>query len=237
MTTTIPPWRNVTSIDGSIPTSIDTHHHLTNCKRASTDIAYYPSIDTGVDRVREGDYSIGSWADYHYHKIYAVETTVHDPGVDEPHEGFTYEELLNHQERSDRDSLFAKACGRGTPLYRPFTRVKRPSIDNRASTSIDIRSQPPSTKREKAKQNNNYLTPDEFCFFRDPEGYARAIDGHTLQVSREDIANILQMSNGEENLFMQQRNMPEHQQRVTNEFYDTAGGVDDRFKPKYRQHT
>ncbi|KAF3566209.1 hypothetical protein DY000_02014958 [Brassica cretica] len=36
---------------------------------------------------------------------------------------------------------------------------------------------------------------------------------------------------------MQQRNTPEHQKRVTNKFYDTAGGVDDRFKPKYRQHT
>ena len=36
---------------------------------------------------------------------------------------------------------------------------------------------------------------------------------------------------------MQQRNTPEHQKRVTNKFYDTAVGVDDRFKPKYRQHT
>ena len=30
--------RNVTSIDGNIPPSIDTHHHQTNRKRASTDI-------------------------------------------------------------------------------------------------------------------------------------------------------------------------------------------------------
>ncbi|KAF3563120.1 hypothetical protein DY000_02016128 [Brassica cretica] len=70
--------------------------------------------------------------------------------------------------------------------------AKRPSIDITASTSIDIRSQPSSTVREKAKLNNNYLTPVEFGIFRDPEGYARAID---------------------------------------------AGGVDDRFKPKHRQHT
>ncbi|KAG5410995.1 hypothetical protein IGI04_007314 [Brassica rapa subsp. trilocularis] len=39
------------------------------------------------------------------------------------------------------------------------------------------------------------------------------------------------------NLFIQQHNSPSHQQRVTNEFYDTAGGVDDRFKQNYRQHT
>ena len=38
---------------------------------------------------------------------------------------------------------------------------------------------------------------------------------------------------GAENLFMQQHNILEHQQRVTNEFYDTTGGVDDRFRPKH----
>ena len=63
------------------------------------------------------------------------------------------------------------------------------------------------------------------------------MDGHALQVSREFIADILQMANGAENLFMQQHNTPEHQQRVTDEFYDTTGEVDDRFKPKYQPHT
>ncbi|KAF2540325.1 hypothetical protein F2Q68_00031013 [Brassica cretica] len=71
----------------------------------------------------------------------------------------------------------------------------------------------------------------------DPEGYARAMDGYALQVSREDIADIRQMANGAENLFVQQHNTPEHQRTVTNESYNTAGGVDDRFKPKYRQRT
>ena len=45
------------------------------------------------------------------------------------------------------------------------------------------------------------------------------------------------MANGADNLFIQQRNSPRHQQRVRNEFCDTACGVDDHFKPKYRQHT
>ncbi|KAF3523213.1 hypothetical protein F2Q69_00047947 [Brassica cretica] len=229
--------RNATSIDRTVLTSIDTHLHQASCKRAWADISYYPSIDTGVDRVREGDYSIGNWADDHYHESYAVETVVHERGVDDPHEGFTYEELLNYQKRSDTDSLFAQACGRGTHFYRPFNSAKRPSIDITTSTLIDIHSQPPSAEREKAKLNNNYLTPDEFGIFRDPDIYARTMDGHELQVSREDIAEILQMANGAENLFIQQLNSPTHQQMVTNEFYDTAGGVDDRFKPKYQQHT
>ena len=113
--------RNVPSIEKTVPASIDTHHHQTNRKRASTDIACYPSIDTGVDRAQEGNYSIGSWADDRYHESYTVETAVHEPGA--------------------------------------------------------------------------------------------------------------------EILFMQQRNIREHQQRVTNKFYDTPGVVDDRFKPKYRHHT
>ncbi|KAF2533000.1 hypothetical protein F2Q70_00029828 [Brassica cretica] len=71
--------RNAPSIDRTVSTSIDTRPHQTNRKRASTDIAYYPSIVTGVDRVREGDYSIGSWADVHHHESYAVETAIHEP--------------------------------------------------------------------------------------------------------------------------------------------------------------
>ncbi|KAF3510757.1 hypothetical protein F2Q69_00005748 [Brassica cretica] len=73
-----------TSIDRTIPTSIDTHHYQTNCPRASTDIAYYTSFDNGVDHAQEGDYSIGSWANDHYHESYAVETTICEPRVDDP---------------------------------------------------------------------------------------------------------------------------------------------------------
>ncbi|KAF2593620.1 hypothetical protein F2Q70_00043224 [Brassica cretica] len=71
----------------------------------------------------------------------------------------------------------------------------------------------------------------------DPYGYARGIDGHALQISRDDIADILQTANGEDNLVMQQRTSPAHQQRVTNKFYDTACGIDIRFKQKYRHPT
>ncbi|KAF2551056.1 hypothetical protein F2Q68_00034528 [Brassica cretica] len=175
-----------------------------------------------VDREREEDYSIDSWADDRYHENYAVETSVHEPGEDEPHEGFTTEELLNHQKRSDTNSLFAEACGRGTCFYRLFTRENRPSIDINLPSSIEIRPKPPSTVSERAKHDNNYLTQDEFRIFKDPDGYARAMDGHALQISREDIADILQMANGADNLFMQQRNIPEHQQKVANKFYDTT---------------
>ncbi|KAF2540895.1 hypothetical protein F2Q68_00032575 [Brassica cretica] len=43
----------------------------------------------------------------------------------------------------------------------------------------------------------------------DPDGNARAMDGRILQVSREDIADILQVANGPDNLFSQQRGTPD----------------------------
>ena len=58
-------------------------------------------IDAKVDRVREGDYSIGSWEDDHHHEICAVETAMYEPGEDELYEGFTHEELLNMQRRDE----------------------------------------------------------------------------------------------------------------------------------------
>ncbi|KAF3546176.1 hypothetical protein DY000_02007337 [Brassica cretica] len=67
--------RNATSIDITVPTSIDTHHHQTNHKRVSTDIPFYTSIDDGIDRAQEGNYSLSSWADDRHSESYAVETT------------------------------------------------------------------------------------------------------------------------------------------------------------------
>nr|VDD61079.1 unnamed protein product [Brassica oleracea] len=59
-----------------------------------------------------------------------------------------------------------------------------------------------------------FLTPDEFGIFRDPDGHARAMDGRILQVSREDISDILQLANGPDNLFMQQRSIPDEHPRA-----------------------
>ncbi|KAF2563943.1 hypothetical protein F2Q70_00017551 [Brassica cretica] len=134
--------RNAPSIGRTASTSNDTHPHQTNRQRALTDIAYYPSIDTGVDRAREGDYPIGSWANDHHHKSYAVETAIHEPGADELHEGFTYEELLNMQKA---DQHQAETYWERTHFSHPCWRVNRPSINDQHPSSIDIRPKPPST--------------------------------------------------------------------------------------------
>ncbi|WZY99104.1 hypothetical protein YC2023_071433 [Brassica napus] len=87
-----------------------------------------------------------------------------------------------------------------------------PSIDAYASTSIDTTLNPNhsiSKLNDNANIDYGFLTPDEFGIFRDPDGNARAIDGRILQVSREDIAGILQVANGPDNLFSQQRGIPD----------------------------
>ncbi|KAF2575511.1 hypothetical protein F2Q70_00002149 [Brassica cretica] len=95
--------KNAPSIDRTSSPSIDTQPHQGNRKRASTDIAYNPSIDTYVYATRDRDYSIGSWTDDRHHESYAVETAYCDQGADELHEGFTYEELLNMQRHDETD--------------------------------------------------------------------------------------------------------------------------------------
>ncbi|KAF2544153.1 hypothetical protein F2Q70_00035673 [Brassica cretica] len=187
----------------------------------------------GVDPIREGYYSIGSWADDHHQESYAVETTIHEPAAVEMHEGFTNEELLNMQRRDEAD----RRAAIDREVQESIDRANRPSIDNNPPSSIDIRPKPSSTVSKNPNYDNQYLTQDEFGIFRDPDGYARAIDGHALHVSREDIADILQIAKGAEYLFMQQHNIPAYQQRVTKEFYDMAGGVDNRYKQKNRHHT
>ncbi|KAF3536805.1 hypothetical protein F2Q69_00022804 [Brassica cretica] len=131
--------KNAPSIDGTISTSIDTQPHHTKRKRSSTDIAYQPSIDTGVDRVREGDHSIGSWTDDYHHPSYVVETEIHEPRADEFHEGFTYEELLNMKRRDEADQHQAAATGEGTRFSHSIDRANHPSIDENLPSLIDIR--------------------------------------------------------------------------------------------------
>ncbi|KAF2581020.1 hypothetical protein F2Q68_00005112 [Brassica cretica] len=142
------------------------------------------------------------------------------------------------QRRNETDQHRSKTAWGRTRYRHPIDRACHPSIDINPSTSIDlahttsidIRSKPKTTVSEKDKFNNEYLTPDEFGIFRDPDGHARAIDGRILDVSRKDIANILQTVNRAETLFVHQHNSPEYQQKDTKEFYDAAGGIDKSFK-------
>ncbi|KAF2564565.1 hypothetical protein F2Q70_00016382 [Brassica cretica] len=154
----------------------------------STDTAYYKSVDTDFNRVREGDYSIGSWADEHHHESFAVETVTYTTGADKLQDSFTDEELLNMQKRDDTDQFQAEAAWERTrssqsiDTRHPKSIDKLPQqlIDINNITSIDNHPIPKTIVSEKDKLDNQYLTPNEFSIFGDPNGYAKAIDGHTL---------------------------------------------------------
>ncbi|KAF3518140.1 hypothetical protein DY000_02059889 [Brassica cretica] len=231
---------NASSIYRTVSTSIDTQPHQTSQKRASTDIAYYPSIDTGVDHVREGDYSIGSWVDDHHHESYAVEMTIHEPGAVEIQEDFTYEELLNMQRRDEADQQRAEATRERTRWSHPIDRANRLSIDNSHPSSIDLLPKPKSTVSENPKFNNQCLTQDQFGIFRDPDGYAKAIDrralkfyweakdeygvysddqgcargmdGHVINVSKDDIRKLMERASRDEHSYIC---LPEHASSFT----------------------
>ncbi|KAF3499715.1 hypothetical protein F2Q69_00042971, partial [Brassica cretica] len=222
------------AIETSFP-SIDTQLQQRCRKRASTDTTYYKSMDTDFNHVRDGDYSIGSWAAEHHHEIFAVEIATHIPGADEV---FTNEELLNMQKHDHTDQIPAEASWertRSIDTHHQKSIDKRPqqSIDFNNTTSIDNHSIPKTTINKKVKLDNQYLTPDVFGIFRDPNGFAKAIDGRTLHVSREGIAGILQTTNGADNLFMHQCS----KQKTTKEFYDTAGGIENNFNQRSRHTT
>ncbi|KAF2536244.1 hypothetical protein F2Q68_00021109 [Brassica cretica] len=135
-------------------------------------------------------------------------------------------------------STSIRYCLGRTRYTRLINRAHCPSIDINPSTSIDInpstsidnRSKPITTVSERDKFNNEYLTPDKFGIFRYPDGHAREKDVRILNVSRKDIADILQTANGAENLFVLQRNIQEYQQKDKKEFYDAAGGIDKSFE-------
>ncbi|WZZ87429.1 hypothetical protein YC2023_116008 [Brassica napus] len=235
--------RNAPLFDMTSLPSIDTQPQQRCRKRASTDTAYYKSVDTDFNRVRDGDYSIGSWVDEHHHESFAVEIVTYTPGADKLQDSFTDEELLNMQKHDDTDQFQAEAIWERTRSsqltdthHQPsIDKLPQQSIDTNNTTSIDNHPIPKTTISEKDKFDNQYLTPDEFGIFRDPNGYAKAIDGRTLYVSREYIADILQTANGADNLFMHQRSNRE--QKTTKEFYDTAGGIENSFKQRSRHTT
>ncbi|KAF2546947.1 hypothetical protein F2Q70_00020443 [Brassica cretica] len=116
--------------------------------------------------------------------------------------------MLNMQKRDDTDQFPAKAAWERTRSSqsidtrhpKSIDKIPQQSTDINNTTSINNHPIPKTTISEKDKSDNQYITPDEFGIFRDPNGYAKAIDGRTLHVSREDIADILQTTNGADNL-------------------------------------
>ncbi|KAF3589853.1 hypothetical protein F2Q69_00029997 [Brassica cretica] len=238
--------RNGPSIDTASSPSIDNQPQQQCRKRASTDTAYNKSVDTEANYVREGDYSIGSWADDYHHESYAMET-----------------ELQAHAETN---SLYPEACGRGTwfsrisqrtgpahqkrmtdefydtaggidKRYKPkFGHPNRPSIDIDFPKSVDR--QPKFGRRAfdfHGTPRFFWEEKNQYGVYRDDQGYARDLDGNTIRIHNMDIRRVLDRASRDEpsyiclpehaNLFTQTKLVPEiyTKDEVNEMFYGVCG--------------
>ncbi|KAF3532751.1 hypothetical protein DY000_02042923 [Brassica cretica] len=180
--------------------------HFASPNHCYQHFAIQPQSKRGHD-----DYSIGSWADSGFHESFAVDTVITSPNeehTEEYDEDYWKEHAIEMSLQDERlethkftntfptsfDAVHSTLVDtHPRPAKQPLT-----SIDTHKGTSIDIR-----TAAKIQEQEN---IPSQT---RDPDGHARAMDGRILQVSREDIADILQVANGPDNLFSQQRGTPD----------------------------
>ncbi|KAF2559976.1 hypothetical protein F2Q68_00013319 [Brassica cretica] len=196
-----------TSIDRVYSASVDTHPHPAKRSYASIDTTAGTSIDikAAAFEKEKGNIPIPSRFTNTYIRSFAPQITSHDTIAEKMNAP------TNKSEGTSRKSIRSK---------NPNPTDKRlPSIDTPVSTSIDSHSKLKLSLFTKKNMSIDYgfLTPDEFGIFRDPDGHARAMDGTILQVSREDIADILQLANGPYNLLMQQRSIPDNIPAVPDE--------------------
>ncbi|KAG5388536.1 hypothetical protein IGI04_030077 [Brassica rapa subsp. trilocularis] len=178
--------------------SVDSHPHLAKRSSASIDTTAGTSIDikaAALEKEKE-NIPIPNRFTNTYIRSFAPQITSHETKAEKMNAP------TNQSEGTSRKSIRSKI---------PNSADKRlPSIDTPVSTSIDSLSKPKLSLSTKNNMSIDYdfLLPDEFGIFRDQDGHARAMDGRILQVSREDIADILQLANGANNFFMQQHSIP-----------------------------
>ncbi|KAF3497779.1 hypothetical protein DY000_02052812 [Brassica cretica] len=190
-----------TSLDGKQPVD-----HSTSTDQYYPDFAFQQPNKNGRD-----DSSIGNWADSGFHESFAVETVIlssnEDP-TEEYDEDYWKEratEIAMQDERYSTHSL-----NNTTP----------PSIDNIYSASVDTHPYP-------AKRFSTSIdtTPGTSIDIK-----AAALEkekGNIPIPNREDIAGILQLANGADNLFMQQRSIPDNNPTVPDKYpRATTIGID-----------
>ncbi|KAG5410620.1 hypothetical protein IGI04_006939 [Brassica rapa subsp. trilocularis] len=197
-----------TSFDAVHTTSVDTHPRLAKQPLTSIDTRKGTSIDIRAAAKIQEQENIPfptRFTDTYINRFAPPKPPTHIKRIFPPQLGFdTYMNTLpsTSTEKSMKSNHLKNTSSAEFTL---------PSIDVTVSTSIDTTLNPNLSISKLNNYTNidyGFLTPDEFGIFRDPDGNARAMDGRILQLSREDIADILQVANGPDNLFSQQRGTP-----------------------------
>ncbi|KAF3590583.1 hypothetical protein DY000_02020248 [Brassica cretica] len=198
-TNTIP-----TSFDAVHSTSVDTHPRSAKHPLTSIDTHTGTSIDIrAIEKIQEQEniHSPNRFTDTYINRFAPPKQPQHTRAD-------TQENKMNTLPSTSTGKSMKNNHLKNTSSVE----ITLPSIDASVSRSIDTTLNPNlsiSKLNDNANIDYGFLTPDEFGIFRDLAGNARAIDGRILQVSREDIADILQVANGPDNLFSQQRGTPD----------------------------
>ncbi|KAF3570390.1 hypothetical protein F2Q69_00059562 [Brassica cretica] len=139
----------------------------------------------------QGDYSIGIWADESHHERFAVDTALPGMQSDEYDEDYHKEKNIAYHSLAMDDRRI---------LHTSYAHTTSTSIDSDIQPSIDAHHIIDSKLHVTDNTDYGYLTPNEFGIFRDPEGQAREMDGRILNISKEEIVEIIAM-NGSSNFF------------------------------------
>ncbi|KAF3583562.1 hypothetical protein F2Q69_00029337 [Brassica cretica] len=140
------------------------------------------------------------------------------------------------QAQVETDSLLAEAYGKGTSSSRISEADRRPAIDREIHESIDRAKKkpfdvnmPPSIDRHPEfgrrafdlfrARKFHWEDNDEYGIYRDDQGCARDMDGHIINVSKEEIKRLMERASRDEpsyiclpehvNLFTQTKLVPE----------------------------
>ncbi|KAF3593580.1 hypothetical protein DY000_02020475 [Brassica cretica] len=222
--------RNAPSFDLASLPSIDPQPQQRCRKRASTDTAYYKSVDTDFNRVREGDYSIGSWADEPHHESFARDNT----------------------DQIQAEAAWERTRSIDTRHQQSIDKLPQQSIDINNITSIDNLPIPNITTANGAddlfmhqRSNSEHKTTkefydavggiensfkqrsrdtthpsinidvpmkDEYGVYRDDREFSRDLNGHTIPVHNKDIRKLLERASKDEPAYIC---LPEHASQFT----------------------
>ncbi|KAF2569731.1 hypothetical protein F2Q68_00025597 [Brassica cretica] len=186
------------SFETHTATSIDSAH------KKSTDTPKEESVDSSPD----------DWENDCFNPIMAV--------YDAPPK--TPDDLPEIQAQVETYSLLAEACGKGTRFSRiseAIDREIRESIDGAKKKSFDV-NMPPSIDRRPefgrrvfdlfGARKFYWEDKDENGKYRDDQGCARDMDGHIINVSKEEIINLMERASRDEQSYIC---LPEHASSFT----------------------
>ncbi|KAF3531546.1 hypothetical protein DY000_02039280 [Brassica cretica] len=205
------------SIETNTTTSIDNNYHK------STDTPHEELVDSSPD----------DWENDYYNPIMAV----NDAPPETPDD--LYDEECRKkgifvckfhplrpeiQSQVETDSLLTEAYGKGTSSIRISEADRREAIDREIQELID-----------RAKKKFYWEAKDEYGVYRDDKGCTRDMDGHIINVSKEEIRKLMERASRDEpnyiclpehaNIFTQTKLVPEiyTKDEINEMFYGVCG--------------